>query len=318
MGLVFNQTFMDQIVKKKTSPKDVFLQLAVIAALYFAAGAFITLLFQLINIWLPDVLNDGYYYGMGRPYLGALRFALATLIVVYPVLLVLARALAKSYKEDSEKHESRLRKWLVYFTLFLAASIMLGDLISLVWNFLGGELTLRFVLKSLAMLLVLGTIFAYYRWDLKRENAEGSAKMFFWILSAVVVAGMVTGFIYTGSPQEERQYQFDSQRTNDLQSAQWEIINYWQLKEKLPTGLTELNDSVKGFVMPVDPETGAAYEYTVKSSNVFELCATFNLETPQLVGRPADVGVNDNWQHAAGRVCFERTIDPELYPFLKD
>ena len=25
-------------------------------------------------------------------------------------------------------------------------------------------------------------------------------------------------------------------------------------------------------------------------------------------------GQTDNWQHSAGRVCFERTIDKQLYP----
>jgi hypothetical protein len=24
-------------------------------------------------------------------------------------------------------------------------------------------------------------------------------------------------------------------------------------------------------------------------------------------------GINDNWDHAAGRQCFSRTIDPQLY-----
>jgi len=27
-------------------------------------------------------------------------------------------------------------------------------------------------------------------------------------------------------------------------------------------------------------------------------------------------GFADNWQHSASRVCFERTIDKELYPPL--
>jgi|TARA_Y100000310_G_scaffold325052_1_gene387926 hypothetical protein len=27
---------------------------------------------------------------------------------------------------------------------------------------------------------------------------------------------------------------------------------------------------------------------------------------------------NANWQHSAGEECFERTIDPDLFPPMKD
>ena len=40
-----------------TSPKDVFLHLFSIFALYIAAGAFVSLIFDYINIYLPDALN---------------------------------------------------------------------------------------------------------------------------------------------------------------------------------------------------------------------------------------------------------------------
>jgi hypothetical protein len=29
-----------------------------------------------------------------------------------------------------------------------------------------------------------------------------------------------------------------------------------------------------------------------------------------------DKGVAENWKHDAGRVCFNRTIDPALYPAI--
>jgi hypothetical protein len=82
--------------------------------------------------------------------------------------------------------------------------------------------------------------------------------------------------------------------------------------------LTTLNNSITGFTVPTDPETKANYEYVVKSNLVFELCATFaakssegqNMTYPMYYGSP----FGQNWDHEVGRVCFERTIDPELYP----
>jgi hypothetical protein len=43
---------------------------------------------------------------------------------------------------------------------------------------------------------------------------------------------------------------------------------------------------------------------------------------PPIYSRPAAVGEkmqapNDVWSHGIGRVCFERTIDPELYRIEK-
>ena len=105
-----------------------------------------------------------------------------------------------------------------------------------------------------------------------------------------------------------------------------QIINYWQSKERLPVALTNLSDNISGYQTPVDPETGAAYEYVMISTTSFKLCATFNLasdtDNPNMMGETPyavyPAGKMENWAHAAGHACFERTIDPELYkPFEK-
>ena len=57
-------------------------------------------------------------------------------------------------------------------TLFLAATVLIGDLITLVYNLLGGELSLRFVLKVLVVGTIAGAIFGYYLRDLRREEKE--------------------------------------------------------------------------------------------------------------------------------------------------
>ena len=47
-----------------------------------------------------------------------------------------------------------------------------GDLITLVYNVLGGELTVRFVLKVITVAAIASTVFGYYLWDLRREERE--------------------------------------------------------------------------------------------------------------------------------------------------
>ena len=106
----------------------------------------------------------------------------------------------------------------------------------------------------------------------------------------------------------------------DLQTVQWQIVNYWQSKEKLPPTLAELEDSISGFVVPTDKETGAVYEYHVTGALVFELCATFSRDSrgtsKDFMAVPSVYpGIEgENWQHKQGRQCFERTIDPDRYP----
>jgi hypothetical protein len=112
----------------------------------------------------------------------------------------------------------------------------------------------------------------------------------------------------------------DQTKVNDLQSIQWQIVNFWQSKEALPQNLEELRDPISGFRVPVDPQTGDLYEYRVLGEMSFELCADFNLSSssvPEYVvpSRVMLKGVEqDVWNYEEGRYCFERTIDPELYP----
>jgi hypothetical protein len=70
------------------------------------------------------------------------------------------------------KRLSTIRRWLTYLTLFIAAGVLIGDLITLVYNLLGGELTVRFVLKVITVAAIAGTAFGYYLWDLRREERE--------------------------------------------------------------------------------------------------------------------------------------------------
>lgn len=305
---------------EKASPKHVFLHLFVIIMLYFSAVNFLILLFQYINYFITDELYKTDYYQMMFSS-GLIRFALASLIIVFPIFIFTSRYLNKSYTKSPAIREMRTRKWLIYFTLFVASLIMVGDLVRIILTFLEGEMTVRFILKALSILFVTGLIFYYYLCDLKKEEkARPEIKYFVWGIMAVVLATIIAGFFIVGSPKNERLRRFDYERLGRLQEIQGQVINYWRSKEYLPVTLTDLNDEISGFVAPVDPETNEPFEYTVIAPDTFELCAKFNLSSgedevkyysePMYYGKPN----SENWKHEAGRVCFERKIDKELYP----
>ncbi len=154
-----------------TGPKDVFLHLLAILTLYASAIAFISLIFQYINVLLPDPLEMQGSYAYASSY-QAIRWAIASLIVIFPVYIFSVWYLNKNYIVSPEKRNLRIRKWLIYFTLFAAALIIIGDLVALIFNLLGGELTTRFLLKVLTVFFVAGSVFYYYLWDLRRHNIE--------------------------------------------------------------------------------------------------------------------------------------------------
>lgn len=157
-------------VPHKTSPKDVFLHLLAIIALYVSAGTFISLVFNYINVLFPDQL-DSYYYSVAAIY-DSMRLSIATLIVTLPVYVLTTRFLNKMYIGMPSLRNLRIRKWLIYFTLFLTAIVVMGDGVVLIYNLLKGELTLRFILKVITVLFVAGSIFWYYYVDLKIHKTE--------------------------------------------------------------------------------------------------------------------------------------------------
>ena len=302
----------------KTTPKDFVLWLGAMITLYVSAGSLITLLFSYIDILFQDPLESMYYYD---PYSGAIRFAMASLIILVPVFIGLTRYINQDIRNNPEKKTIGIRKWLIYITLLAAGAFIVGDLIALVNGFLGGELTTRFFLKVLTILVVAGSVFMYYFADIKGkwEKEEKTSKMIGMLVGVLVLGSIIAGFFLMGSPAVQRELHFDQERVNDLQSLQWQIVDFWQSKEQLPATLEELEDSITGFRVPTDPATDQPYMYNVTGDMTFDLCATFNQPTPERGRRaidrfPTSGIVDENWEHEAGEVCFDRTIDPDRFP----
>lgn len=166
-------TFPVPVPRRKPylSAREAFLYLVMFLTLYISAISMGTLLFQFTNHWVPDPLLP-YEYGAYEGQTSLIRGATASLIIAFPVFFFVATVLRKTLKRDPEKRGSKVRKWLTYVTLFVAAGVIIGDLITLVTNVLAGELTLRFILKILSILLIAGTGFGYYLWDLRSEERE--------------------------------------------------------------------------------------------------------------------------------------------------
>ncbi len=307
----------------KTTARDFFLHLGAIVSFYASVVALITLLFEVINFSYPKI-TDTYSYAFP-----SISFQVATLIVALPLFFVLSRVLQKSYIVDPSLKEVSLRKWLGFITIFISGAVVAGDLVAVIYTFLDGqELTTAFLLKVLVLLVISLGIFFYYLREIKNLISDKERNAWRIFALALTLGSIILGFSVIGSPKTQREYKYDMQKISDLQNIQWQVINYYQLKNSLPKGLTDLNDSLKPGAAPNDSQSGEPYVYKATGNLSFELCANFNRETRK--GIPADdkgiayrtyyydgLSSGDNWDHKAGEHCFSRTIDPQLYPQIK-
>jgi len=309
--------------KPKVTPKDFFLWAGAMVALYFSIGSFIALSFE----YIERLVGIGSLVGY-NPYSGGLRFAIASLLVLFPVYIILTRLLNSDIRAHSEKKEIWVRKWLVFLTVFGAAVALIIDLIVLVNTFLSGEeLTAAFLLKVLTVFVVFGGTFYYYVQDIRGvwERNEKGSKMIGFVVSAILLLAIIGGFFIMGSPATQRKYSYDEQRINNLRNIQSQVTEYYRTTERLPASLEEVVDPLVGSYIENDPETGESYEYTPTGSLTFEICATFSLPFPEIkdsVTNQTDWRIQDlrrtkvDWDHEAGRTCFDREVDPErLTPY---
>jgi hypothetical protein len=98
-----------------------------------------------------------------------MRTALATIIVAFPLFLAVWWTLLREIREAPELAKSGVRRWLASLTLFVGAVTVMGDVITAIYYLINGELTISFVLKVLALLIVAGSISIYLAMTLRLE-----------------------------------------------------------------------------------------------------------------------------------------------------
>lgn len=149
------------------SARDAFLYLVMFGTLYYGAWNLVELLFSFINQAYPDPTSRTYYH-----YWDVQRWATSAIIITFPVFFFMAHYIGRQIARNPFKRLSPVRRWLTYLTIFVATVTILGDVTTLIYYFLGGGLTTRFVLKVAVVAIVAGSAFTYYLIDLRKEEKE--------------------------------------------------------------------------------------------------------------------------------------------------
>lgn len=297
--------------------RELFLYLMVFSSLYMAVFGLGTILYQLINLAIPDPA-DRFYFSLLSDTEGRLRSGIATVAVFLPAYLLLDRRIAALGRADPGQRGSSVRRKLTYLTLYLTAIVLLSDASYFVSSWLGGELGKRVVLKCLVVaglgVLVLGRYLEEMTAD--ERLAAGLAPMVRQATLAIMVlaslGAVVTAYRNVDSPGSERRQQADRTREAALDQIDSAIVRYFHAYRKLPDSLDQLG-RIQHVRFPRDPETGRAYRYQQRGANKYELCSSFHTtrtaedlmnESPYQVTETSSTFA----EHPAGSYCFAKEV----------
>lgn len=287
--VILNKNYMKEEIKTKAL--DVFLYLGIAISLVWTVVNFLQTVFTAIERKFVDILNGSQYVDA---YNSDVRFAIASLIVMFPLYLGLSSYVAKDVEKNPYKRDLFVRRAMIYLTLFVTVCTLLGTFISVVYTYLGGEISVRFLLKALAVFFVALSLFSYYLYSIKRDYLKKTYIPLVISISVtfIVLLSLIVSIRIIGTPSQMRAKRIDSTRLSDISRIQQEVLSRFQMIEKIPLSLSELNNAFQGYTVPTDPVTKIPYKYTVvqqpvftmnyatkkkelASPAIFELCATF-------------------------------------------
>lgn len=260
------------VAEHKPQALDIVYYIAMFAALTSSVTSIISIVFTAIDHRYRDVLeiSNNYYNEIQAG--NDVRLSVAILLVVFPLYLVVSWVQARRIKLDITRNDLTIRKVYSYGIIFITVLTLVGSLIYVIYNFLSGEIFLRFGPKALALALITGSICAYHIYTLRRDYSQNSKiPLYLTVLSALMVFGVIVfSIIETGTPSQIRKLKLDDQRITDLSEIQNQILNAWMKKGVLPASLQELQNEISGYSLKVDPSTKAPYEYNVLQQSVVE------------------------------------------------
>jgi hypothetical protein len=289
----------EPVTKDKNSAQDFFLYLLVFLSLGFVSFGAGNILFQMINKFVGDLdksLPASFFQS-------SVKFGIAALFIASPIFFFVSRVINKRISSGIISLDSSVRRWLTYVILFFAASTIIGDLIALIMNFLEGDYTFSFLLKISVILLIAGSIFGYYFWDMRRKDLESiiiknSAVATF--LAVLII--FISAFFLIDSPKVAREKKIDEQALIALQSIDSSVRNYFQQSGKLP----EKTNDLKGTGFEVNLKEDALVKYKKIDEKTYSLCASFLVSNMNDTYQQYAYPDAKEWKHETGNVCFDR------------
>lgn len=297
---------------KHDSAKYAFLYLLSLVALVFMSISVGIIAFQIINKQVVDIIND-YATGYND---GAMKFAISAIIVSAPIYYLTSRQIFENLRSGKLDKDAGVRRWLTYFILLVSVIVMIGFLIGTINSFLGGDLTTKFILKTLTALIISGTVFSFYFYDIRRENVEGKkdkvVSLYAWVSLLVVLVVFIFSWFVVDSPVETRNKKIDREVINDLYEVNAAVRDYYTLNNKMPEDLNVLINNSEGTYRlraeaAKQPSNDQYYDYEVTDEDEYKICANFLTSSLNEKESMYYYG-SEEYQHDKGYQCFSQKI----------
>jgi len=298
----------------KQNAKYAFYYLLSLVGLIFMSISVGMIVYSIINITVPDALNN--YI---TNYDGQLKFAISALIIATPIFFFLSSLIFKGLRKNELEKDSGVRRWLTYLIILVSSLIILGVFIATINNYLSGELTSRFILKAITIFIISASAFSFYFYDIKREDLVKKdiiIRLFFIISLALVIIAFAAAFFYMESPKTARARRLDQIVVNNISDLESAVNSYYDRYKKLPDTVEMLRAEKDVYINAnslIDPETKQAIVYQKLNDSDFQFCATFRLDSasdnngtgPVMMSYPVYPGDKN---HAAGYQCLKGSL----------
>lgn len=286
---------------KNNNAKYAFLYMFSLVALLFVALGTGQVIFQAINKFIVDTALP---YAFNSD---LLKMAISALVISIPVYYLVMRYLEKSLAKGELDKDSAIRRWLIYFILFVSSVVMIIWLITVISSFLNGELTTKSILKAVTAMVISGIIFAYYFYDVKRDEIKAKdwvVRTFLIVTLVLTIGSLIGSFFFVETPTQARARKHDEQVLNQFSELDSAFNTYFAKYNKLPdtlvSGLTETPYLTADKY--VDPISKKAYVYKKTANDAYQLCADFQTDNRN-VNDQATYIYSDRWPHASGYQC---------------
>ena len=318
--------------------KNIFYYLLAFITLCYSVWHLLAIIFNAIEKKVPDILDDvynySYSYNGGSYNNDSFRFSIASLVIMLPIYIAISWYINRQIEKGQMEADSKVRHTMIYTTILFSILSIAGSLVSVIYSYLGGEITDRFVYKALSVSLVSIAIGVYYYYTLNRNYKIKTNKPIIIAVSVLVIVFAICTYsvIIIGSPSEIRNKKLDQKSLSNLTSIESGLFyNYnnessningaSNISRKLPIAID--TDSQLTYYN-IDPNTSKPYPYRVisqdKDKAVFELCPTFASELIQNYKNRNDYNQYGNYgndfiydkniylSHNVGRVCYQTTL----------
>lgn len=272
--------------------KCAFYYMLSLVTLFITTISFGTVLFEIIDKFFPDSLEAFYYSDT------VLKSAFSSILIAAPVFYFIMNRIYANLKSGEFDKDAGVRKWMIYFILFVSSIIVISSLIGILNSFLSGALTTSFILKVLSILFIAVLVFGFYFYDIKRQDFEkGKVNRLFFIFSLIlIIFSLVSSLLMIESPKEARGRKLDENILRDFNNIKFAIDDYYNSNEVLPVSLKELR--------PVKYLEISDYDYGIVEDGVYKLCAEFSLSNLDKSRSYLD----EDWKHDKGYYCIQKEV----------